>query len=281
MRHIPLFALVARTLVMMQMWLLGPLVVTKGSYLNRSSSRKAHQFLDSQVANLKLRELLRPRFSYFCKRPLFLDDFYSALTKPNCDVVREDLSTFTETGVASTDMETGEKHERSFDVILFATGFNLAQYLQHEMVLGCDGVDLQQQWKAHPSCIYGVATTNFPNFFMCNGPNGNTFSSTHHEMNEVSSGYVSKVLKQVFSSERAGRKIAVMPKASFEREYNKEIQQNIGHIVPQDPSCNSYYKNKQGHNTIVHHRNIWALWWRLRKVNWKEWDVLDASALHN
>ena len=97
-------------------------------------------------------------------------------------------------------------------------------------------------------------------------------------MNEVSSAYVMRMLKHLFREQRAGRKIAVMPNASFERAYNDEIQASIGHIVPQDPNCNSYYKNGKGHNTIVHHRNIWALWWRLRRINWSEWDVLEAPS---
>jgi len=258
---------------MMQQWLFGIYLVTEGSYLNKRYTQRAHEFLEEQVKDPKLRELLRPDFSFFCKRPLFLDTLYPSLAKPNCTVVREKLKHYTEHGIVSTDRETHE-YDREFDVIIFATGFNLAQYLQHETVIGHKGVNLQEQWKDHPAAIYGLATSNFPNFFYCNGPNANTFSSIHHEMNEVSAEYLSRLLKEIFMRNK-DRKFAVMPNPDFEKSYNQEIQNNIGHIVTQNPACNSYYNDSTGHNTIIHHRHIWQLWWRLRSINWKEWDTIE------
>ncbi|KIW81112.1 hypothetical protein Z517_04135 [Fonsecaea pedrosoi CBS 271.37] len=277
MRNLPFFASTVRNAAFVQQWLLGQSVVTRGSYLNKTLTKKAHAFLEEQVQDKALRELLRPDYEFFCKRPLFLDDFYSALTRPHCTVVRESLDQFVPDGIISTDKATGVKHERSFDVIVFATGFNLAQYLQHETIIGRGGVNLQEQWKAHPSAIYGVATANFPNFFFCNGPNANTYSSFHHEMNEVASDYTSRIVKEIFQRSHHGTKFAVMPNAEFEQSYNDEIQNNLGHLVSQNSACNSYHNNADGHNTIVHHRNIWKLWWRLKKIDWNEWDISMAQ----
>lgn len=262
---------------MLQQWIFGYSVVTQGSYLNKVFTNRAHAFLEEQVKDEKLRAFLRPDYDFFCKRPLFLDNFYSSLIKPNCTVVKESLTTFTETGIASIDRETGEELRREFDVIIFATGFNLAQYLQHEIIIGKGGVDLQRQWEAHPSAIYGVATTNFPNFFYCNGPNANTYSSVHHEMNEVASDYTSRIVKEIFARSTHGTKFGVMPNAEFEQSYNYEIQKNIGFLVSQNASCNSYHNNSEGHNSIVHHRNIWNLWWRLRSIDWREWDTFTLA----
>lgn len=259
---------------MLQMWFLGIYMVTQNSYLNELLTRKSHEFLESQVQDPQLRELLRPDFKYFCKRPLFLDNLYPALCKENCKVVRENLKQYTETGILSSNSKTRDEYSRDFDVILFATGFNLAQYLQHETVTGHKGADLQTQWQTAPSGIYGLATANFPNFFYVNGPNANTFSSIHHEMNEVLADYLCRLLAQIKQRSAGASKVAIMPTLQFEQDWNSQLQQKISHIVVQDPACNSYQKTAGGKNTIIHHLHIWQLWWRLRTINWSEWTVL-------
>ena len=46
-----------------------------------------------------------------------------------------------------------------------------------------NGIDLQDQWREHPEALYGLATSNFPNMFMCFGPNTATlWSSVHGEV---------------------------------------------------------------------------------------------------
>lgn len=277
MRHIPYFAYIMRVLAMLQLWFLGRYMVTQGSFGNEYLTRKSHEFLEEQIKDPKLRELLRPDFPYFCKRPLFLDDFYPALAKKNCHVVRENLVCYTETGIVSSNRETGDQCTRNFDIIIFATGFNLAQYLQHETVTGHKGINLQDQWKYAPSGIYGLATANFPNFFYVNGPNANTFSSVHHEMNEVLAGYLCRLMVEIKKRNNATNRFAIMPNMKFEEDWNQSLQANISHVVTQDPACNSYQKTAGGRNTIIHHLHIWSLWWRLRWINWDEWDLLERS----
>lgn len=277
MRHLPFFAYAVRLLSMLQPWLLATYSVTRGTWFNEYLTKRSHVFLEKQVKDPALRELLRPDFKYFCKRPLFLDNFYPALCRPNCTVVREHLTRYTENGIVSSDRQTEEAYTRDFDIIIFATGFNLAQYLQHETVIGLKGLNLQDQWRYAPAAIYGLASTNFPNFFYVNGPNANTFSSIHHEMNEVLAGYTCKMINEINKRNRREKRFAVMPSETFEEEWNRQLQDNIGHIVTQDPSCNSYQKTVGGSNTIIHHMHIWALWWRLRSINWKEWTVLGKT----
>lgn len=213
-----------------------------------------------------------------CKRPLFLNSFYPSLMKPNCTLARETLVRYIKTGVISRDRTTNEERRRDFDVIIVGTGFNVSQFLDHEEVTGRQGIDLQEQWKAFPSSIYGVATSNFPNFFYCNGPNANTFSSNIHDINELASKFVSMCVKEIFRRGKDGRKFAMMPESTFEREYNEEIQRKLSNIVMQNPNCgNSTVKDKNNHNTVLHHRHILVMKWRLRHINWKEWVTLEAT----
>ncbi|KAA8617259.1 flavin-binding monooxygenase [Pyrenophora tritici-repentis] len=86
-----------------------------------------------------------------------MDNFYSSLTKPNCTVIRERLIEYTENGIISEDTSSRTQKERAYDVIIFGTGFNAAQYLEHEKIEGLSGIDLQEQWKLHPEALYGLA----------------------------------------------------------------------------------------------------------------------------
>jgi len=197
--------------------------------------------------------------------------------KPNCTLARENLVRYAKTGIISTDRKTNEEYRRDFDVVIIGTGFNVSKFLDHEQVTGRHGIDLQEQWKEYPSSIYGVATSNFPNFFYCNGPNANTFSSTIHDINELASEFISRCAKEIFRRERRGVKLAMMPEPNFEQVYNKEIQYKLRNVVMQNPKCgNSTVKDEHNHNTVLHHRHILLLRWRLRTINWKEWITLEA-----
>jgi hypothetical protein len=91
-----------------------------------------------------------------CKRPLILSTLHPALARPNCTVVREKLIRYTENSIVSVN-NTDEKQRREFDVIILGTCFNVAQYLEHETVIGKDRINLQDQWVEHPEALYGVA----------------------------------------------------------------------------------------------------------------------------
>ncbi|KAH0847494.1 flavin-binding monooxygenase [Fonsecaea pedrosoi] len=277
MRHLPLFAITVRFIEIMKGYIFGQLLVTEGSWLNESFTKKGHDFLEQQVKEPELRDILRPDFKFLCKRPLFLNTFYPSLMKSNCTLAKEKIVRYTKTGIISLDRITNEENKRDFDVIIIGTGFNAAQFLEHERVTGRNGIDLQEQWKEYPSSIYGVATSNFPNFFYCNGPNANTFSSNIHDINELASKFISMLVREIFRRNKLGLKFAMMPEPQFEDVYNKEIQWKLRNVVMQNPNCgNSTVKDQNNHNTVLHHRHILVMKWRLRSINWKEWIALQA-----
>lgn len=67
MRHLPLFAIGVRFLEILKGYIFGQLLVTEGSWLNESFTNKGLAFLEQQVQDRNLRELLRPDFK--CKTP--------------------------------------------------------------------------------------------------------------------------------------------------------------------------------------------------------------------
>jgi cation diffusion facilitator CzcD-associated flavoprotein CzcO len=191
-------------------------------------------------------------------------------------VLRDNLIRYTEAGVISADKVTGQETERKFDVIIFGTGFNVAQFLEHEKVIGLNGLDLQVKWKEHPEALYGLATNQFPNLFMNFGPNSAHVWSSQQDTWERQARLVSKAVREIVVRERRGKKFAMHPNLAREREYNCDVQNGqTGTLVWARPDCVTYYKNDDGWNTYT---MPWTWWqWRrmLRKIFWSEWEVIE------
>ncbi len=114
----------------------------------------------------------------YARRPLCDNGFYATFNLPHVDVVAlketpikeitaEGIVTAPESGIEGGD----ELHE--LDVIIFATGFDAVDGNYRRMdIRGRGGVEINEHWEGQPTSYLGVATANFPNWFMILGPNG-------------------------------------------------------------------------------------------------------------
>ncbi|OAL23088.1 hypothetical protein AYO20_11079 [Fonsecaea nubica] len=276
LKYLPYFAVYMRFLEIVKGWLFGPLIIKRGSWLNKLLDKKAREFLEKQISDPKLREKLNREYEFFCNRPLLLDNFYPALAKPNCTVLREQVTRYTETGIEARDLKTGEKSFHEFDSIIVGTGYNTSRFLSHEKITGVDGTDLQQHWKQYCSTLHAVATYDFPNFFFCNGPNANTFSSSYHDVNESTSRFIAKCVATIVGKKSRGVKFAMMPKPEREREYQDMVQRSLSDTTIQYRGCaNHSMKDSNHHNTALTGEHVLAIAWKFRKINWKEWDTIE------
>ncbi|QCP07263.1 NAD(P)/FAD-dependent oxidoreductase [Micrococcus luteus] len=114
----------------------------------------------------------------YARRPLCDDGFYATFNLPHVDVValkETPIKEITAEGIVTapeSGVEGGEQlHE--LDVIIFATGFDAVDGNYRRMdIRGRDGVEINEHWEGQPTSYLGVATDNFPNWFMILGPNG-------------------------------------------------------------------------------------------------------------
>ncbi|OQV01812.1 hypothetical protein CLAIMM_07103 [Cladophialophora immunda] len=275
-KWIPLFAWVVRTYMNLEMMRNCRPMATDGNPMNDKMTQEAINFMESQISDPELREKVRPHSKFFCKRPLHLDGFYAALARKNCTVLREDLVRYTEKGVVSKDKPSGKEIEREYDIIIFGTGFNVSQFLEHEKVTGINGLDLQVKWKDHPEALYGLATSQFPNMFYCFGPNSAHVWSSQQDNWERQARFTAKVVKEAVLRARKGVKLAIHPRRDFEREYNVEVQRRqTGTFVWARPDCVTYYKNDDGWNTFTMPWTWWQFRRMLRKIHWDQWEVIE------
>ena len=105
---------------------------------------------------------------YGQKRPPYVTGYFEAFNEPNVELV--DLRDTPWVRVTPDGIETTDGL-RTFDVIVWATGFDFATGALRRMgVVGRDGVALVDAWDDGPRTYAGVQAAGFPNFFFPGGP---------------------------------------------------------------------------------------------------------------
>ena len=107
----------------------------------------------------------------FARRPLCDDGYFQVFNRPNVEAVaikENPIREITPKGVVTED---GVLHE--LDALVFATGFDAVDGNYRRMdILGRNSLNINDHWDGQPTSYLGVATANFPNWFMVLGPNG-------------------------------------------------------------------------------------------------------------
>lgn len=218
--------------------------------------------LNRQVSDPSLRETLTPHYEIGCKRVLLCDDYYPALMRPNVSLDDSPITGIDQLGVVS------EASAFACDVIIYATGFKTADFLQGIDVVGRDGLRLHDKWSEVALAYRSVCVSGFPNFFMLYGPNSNLGSNSIIAMIEAQVGFVMQCLLGV----EGGARARIEVKEEVEQRYQQWLQDSlVGTVWMQD--CPSWYKNTQG--TI---NNNWP--WSVREferlmafVDWSAFKV--------
>ncbi|MCB1647411.1 MAG: NAD(P)/FAD-dependent oxidoreductase [Pseudomonadales bacterium] len=127
-----------------------------------------------EVEDPELVRLLTPEYPFFCKRALFIDDYYTTFNKPNVHLIADPggVVKVNETGV---EIARGETFD--VDVIIYATGFDSNLIPYH--VVGRDGVTLADTYGAteesnyqmvRPQSLWGIHVEAMPNLYIMIGP---------------------------------------------------------------------------------------------------------------
>lgn len=192
--------------------------------------------LRRQVSDPALRARLVPDYPLGCKRLLFSNDWYPALTRPHVDVVTDPISRVEPSGVRTVD---GRLHE--VDVLIFGTGFAATELLAPMEVRGRDGRLLAEAWEGGARAHLGMTVPAFPSFFLLYGPNTNLGGSSIIGMLEAQAGYVAQAVLEI------GRHGPVEVRADRAAAYDVEMQRRLGQSVWS--SCASWYRDPSGRIT--------------------------------
>lgn len=130
-------------------------------------------YIEEQVGDRPdLLEKLIPDYAPMVRRPVVDNDWYKSLTRDDVDLVTSGIERLTPTGIETSD---GKHHE--IDFIVFATGFEVDQFLWPAEYRGEGGLELREAWgDQSPQAYLGMMVPRFPNFFMMYGPNSQPVS---------------------------------------------------------------------------------------------------------
>lgn len=114
-------------------------IIKRGTCLRRIATWVSRRHLARQVRDPAVREALTPRYEMGCKRVILSDDYWAAFNRGNVHLVTEGIARVTRGGIATKDGA-----ERPFDVLVYATGFDVVGSVAALNVRGIGGVPFQK-----------------------------------------------------------------------------------------------------------------------------------------
>jgi cyclohexanone monooxygenase len=198
--------------------------------------------LRRSVPDPELRRVLTPDYTLGCKRLLFSNEWYPALSRPNVDVVPHAVEEVRPTGVIGADGV-----ERGADTIVLGTGFTITDLPIAERVRGREGRTLDEAWAGSPTGYLGSVVHGFPNFFLLLGPNIGNGHSSAIMLAETQIGYLVEALGAM---SRAGL-ASIEVRADVQERFNVEVQSRLRGTVWNAGGCTSYYIDANGRNSTM------------------------------
>lgn len=192
--------------------------------------------LERSVADVDLRERLRPSYRAACKRLVMSADFYNAVQLPSSQLVTDPIRQIEPGGVRTED---GTLHE--LDTLIVATGFRVDRFIRPTRVCGVGGNDLDQVWADGPLAYLSISVPKFPNLFFLNGPNGPVGNFSLIDVAELQMAYVSQLVDRVRRLPDGGLAATAGATATFERERRDASRSTIWMS-----GCDSWYLDRHG-----------------------------------
>lgn len=234
---------------------------TRATGLLRYAERSVLKHLSARVRDPELRRRLTPHYTMGCKRILLSDDFYGALQRPNVTLVDQGVLRATAAGVVTAD---GREHP--LDVLVAATGFQVADAGAPFEVIGRDGADLNRIWAGGPQAYLGTTVAGFPNLFVMTGPNTGL---GHNSMVYVIESQARFVLTALDALERRGA-AAFDVRADVQSRFNAALQRRLAGSVWNTGGCRSWYLAADGVNRTLWPDYTFLLRRRLSRFDWRD-----------
>lgn len=222
--------------------------------------------LKRQVKNPELRKKLTPQYTIGCKRAIFSDNYYPALTQPNVALVTQPISHIAKKNVITTD---GKRHP--VDYLIAATGFQPLARLSYN-VTGTHGRTIAEVYEERPQSYLGIANAHFPNMFTILGPFSAAGNQSGLFMIENEITYIVDALQRL--RKKAVVRFEVKPEVqdAFVEEMHTRAQKGawLG------GGCESYYTNGKGENAGLYPN--WSFTYRWRTARWDDNNYLLRRA---
>lgn len=209
----------------------------------RPLERFALMHLRRQVKDQSMQRQLTPSFAMGCKRILFSNSWYPAITATNATVVSSGVSEITPTGLIDSE---GVHHDA--DVIIYSTGFRVTDPDIAKHVRGRDGRLLCDHWQGSPQAYQSTTVHGFPNLFVMLGPNVGNGHGSVTTLVEMLANYAADGIQ---TTDTAGA-TSFDVKRRVQELWNDEVQDALRGTVWNAGGCGSYYLDANGRNSSIY-----------------------------
>ena len=213
------------------------------TFLNNLTRSVATKHIRKSISDPALQEKVTPTYTPGCKRILVSNEYYPALELAHVELIPEAVSHMEE-----STLHTGSGTSKEVDVVVYATGFDVAETFTFVKVFGKEGVELKEHWDEKGIAAYkGTTVSGFPHLFMLLGPNTGLGHNSVVHIEESQITYIRDCLDRIQSLESGFWDL----KPEVQKRYNEEIQQKLIPTVWQSGGCVSWYQNAQGKNPTI------------------------------
>jgi cyclohexanone monooxygenase len=201
--------------------------------LNEIAAEFVREKIRAVVDDPDTAELLCPRTPIGCKRLCVDTHYFEAYNRPHVslvDISDSSIEKVTATGVWAR----GEEYE--CDDIVLATGFDaMTGALFGVDIRGRGGLALNEKWAEGPRTFLGLATVDFPNFFVVTGPGSPSVLSNMVQSIEQHVEWISNCVS--YMENKGLRRIEA--EAEAEQAWGEQVNAIADQTI--FPSCNSWY----------------------------------------
>jgi cation diffusion facilitator CzcD-associated flavoprotein CzcO len=198
--------------------------------------------LAKEVKDPWLRRRLTPNFRPGCKRMLVSSDYYPALQADNCELVTWPIARISETGVM-----TCEGVERTADVIVCATGYEVTKTAPPIQIVGRKGRSLNDEWSSGAFAYKSVNVAGYPNLFFTFGPNAGPGHISALVFMEAETDYAVRMIMLM----QARHLTSVEVRADAQEAYNLWLQRRLAKTTWNSGGCTSWYLTDDGFNATM------------------------------
>lgn len=238
--------------------------------LNQANDRHRQEMTAHMIAELgdrqDLLEKCLPTYPPYGKRILLDNGWYKAITKPNAELVTEDIARITPGGIVTVD-----GNERAADIIVLATGFTVSLLAARLNITGRDGQALADAWAGNdPRAHLGITMPGFPNLFCMQGPNtGLGHGGSAIFQSECQARYIAGCITRMIEQGLA----TIDVKQAVQDAYVARVDAEHERMIWTHPGMSTYYRNAKGRVVSVMPWRLVDYWSMTREPDLTEYHV--------
>lgn len=243
---------------------------SRGNRSRIAAEKESTEYIRSKAPQ-KYWDFIVPDFALGCKRRIFDPDYLDSLNEPNVELLNHGIENITPDGIVSSGGDVD-----SFDIIVLATGFQVAQFLTPMKIMGAHGASLQSQWDESrgAQAYLGTYVHNFPNLAILFGPN--TFPANNSALFACET-QVDYAVKSLFKPLLDRRFDVIEVKRTAEEVTTQKTHEGLAATVFAG-DCSNWYIGKFGRNAASWPGYARTFWMATYFPDWDAFNMKGGSS---